>query len=328
MPPRKRKYYSWKGHQSPRSKKKRWTKKAPGFAKAKARTKGTGYLNVINASKFAPKSRLIRFVERRTFTVTDTNEFESGTHANPSAAYFWANSPHNWFHQSHGTWDCMRHPIIGGDWADAQDLNMWVAPKDDNDVDQPAKYRTARVITGHLKITCVPNPTTSTSDGYQDSTAIVVRKNTGSTSSFTGKNYSDAFNVDTIRALPYSKTGFTYTNANGTPKGCSITVPYSNREMNRARALGSKDNLFFQDALPTELDMYEVVLLPNGDPTKYRATAGVQIPPHRIELEIVWNCLLGEPVANVFDSGNTGAAFPQAMSGAASAALALAQSLL
>ncbi|AXQ65557.1 MAG: hypothetical protein [Circular genetic element sp.] len=261
----------------------------------------------IQNASYLPKSRLIKFTDFRSYIVTDDG-FNAGG-ALPPVLEIGANNPRKFVHGSQGTWD---DASLGAKTQAVPGIAAWVT----NSVPTPtatAPYLNASALSARVTITAVPIPTASTTPGevdyHQDVIKLCVQNNTRN-GMFFGKNITNAFNSEIISQTPYVRTANMYYNANGTPRGATISINYSFKKQNAGRPMLNSANFFASDADPLEKDYINVALLPTHS-QKYGLTAlgGVRLPNVRLEVKISYIVLLSEPngkvgIATALNAGN------------------------
>lgn len=286
---RKRVYRKRRGFKKTRS-------RASKYRGRKQRSRVSGRSKTIQSSSFLPKSRLIRFTERRTFQVLDNSA--DGV---PPSMYFYANSPVKFYgtasgNTPQGSWKTDRSA------TDADNIGEFVTPGDGSG---NAPYRNGRVIGSSITVTATPNPTIATSDGHQDTTLVFLEKQTAVRDISTA--VSAVYNQDSLAAHPNVKHGLMFTNPNGAPKGTSLRATYSAKSVNpNATNTGLS---FYQDTVPGEKDWYKITLMPS-DLDGYALGSGATVPPTRIVVQVSYVCLLGEPNSKTIQAGTSFPSFP------------------
>ena len=259
----------------------------------KAKRNVKSYPKQIQNASFLPKSRLIKFTDFRSYVVTD--EGFNATGALPPQFQICANNPGQFAHNHQGTWDATSLTSKG---ASVHGVTTWIAPTPATSSDT-APYLKANCLSCKVTVTATPLPTYSAEgeehDAYQDVIKLCVQPNTR-LNAWKDRNIDNQFNSEVLSQTPYVRTANMYYNANGTPRGATITQHYSYKKFNMGRPARDENNFFGPNHVPLSQEWINVGLMPvHSQKYSLSALGGTRLPNCRVEIKVSYICLLSEP---------------------------------
>lgn len=273
-------------------------------AKRSQKRRSKPYTKQIQSSSFLPASRLVRFAETKTFTVSQFTTPTATQHV-PISWSFPANDPATCWLSGVGT-------VRDGEWLPhdlsvttpvpyIRNLKSWITEANGNPVvGSRGVYRTGAVKSLKITVTAQPeaqNP--ANQDTYQDSMMCFLQNTTGTRTEWAGRNqYLSGANNGQVRAKEhYTTQGTTYTNPNGTPRGCTLTKTYNFKKFNRTPGREFA-NTFNMDKEPEEKDTITFSMYPGNAPAAFNAdSSGAYslMPPHIVTVKMEYIVQLSEP---------------------------------
>ena len=200
-------------------KKKSYKKKKSSKIAVRSRAK---YVPITTAGWITP-SKTVRFTFTRNYTVEETAASDL------VLAVFIANSPYLPQSSVQGDWTLQN----GNSSDNCLGLSEWVA-QNAALLGGTYKYREGNVISSTISVTAIPmQQSGSTSDTYQDFTQLAIHIGTGG-SDYNSLHTSSTVNASTIANQPFTSVAQTATNANGTPRGATVSAKYSFKDFNSA----------------------------------------------------------------------------------------------
>ena len=275
--------------------------------KRRGKKKVFSFPKQLQCANTIPSNRLIKFSDFRSFILTDNNVVEtspgSGIYKaaipnlqcganDPTRAFIGSSgfigSTGSWYSQSAnpGT------GVISKGYA-VPNIPQWLTNQDGSG---NGMYRTGQVLGSRITVSCVPLPS-SISSQVQDVSKLCLQVSTlGDT--YKDQLVSDNFNSEKISQLSGMKTANIYSNDGGTPRGASLSCNYSYKKSNAT--MGRMANNTFQvNASPGEKDFFNILLLPCEN-ARYGTGASStlpgtgRMPKMRVSVRISYICLLSE----------------------------------
>lgn len=276
--------------------------------KRRGKKKVFSFPKQIQCANTIPSNRLIKFSDFRSFILTDNvvKETSSGSGIykavipnlqcganDPTRAFIGAGgyvgSTGSWYSQSANP----STGVISKGYA-VPNIPQWLTNQNG---EGSGMYRTGQVLGARIKVSCVPLPSSISTD-VQDVSKLCLQVSTlGDT--YKDQFITDEFNSEKISQLSGMKTANVYSNLNGAPRGGTLYCNYSYKKMNAT--MGREANNTFQvNASPGEKDFFNILLLPcenarygTGSTSTVPGTG--RMPKMRVSVKISYICLLSEP---------------------------------
>lgn len=254
------------------------------------------YAKNIQSGTRIPRSRLVQTVDTRSFIVQDDNNL-----GKPIYKSFNLNDPeYMWDGQEFGTW---AKSDFGNKDNKLPNLDHWVT---DTSQTGTALYRHGQVVKTTLQASVRPVPTDTQSetmdyDTMQDVSHVIIGKCTAAADLQGGTQMSATHNCDTEKAKAFVRSGTTYLNQSGTPRGTTVKMgTYKFDNMNRSKGR-SYANGFQLGQRPGEKDHAYLTILPSDNryANKYiDPTSKIKLHrcgAFRVTIQIVCTVLYTEP---------------------------------
>lgn len=286
----------------------------------KTKRKVRPYAASLQSSTYVPKSRIVTISDDRTYHCHDNGYVAGTTVRCPLMKKFNLNDPRVFWDDEHqGEWiqtDYGQRPAVGTQKDQGiPGLEAWVTDAAANGI---GAYRyceaiKCKLIVSIYPITHQPIGMTSTSlpmalPPVQAVSKMIMRKVTAKGDIPWHQPPSTSFNADSESRKPFTLSGNLYSNVSGIAKGCTQTMYYSFKSLNRGTARSSMNHCY-TDQEPTEKDHAYLTILPThtnwnaGNPLVDLAAG--EIPPNmcgrfRVHIKALVTLKLSEPNTAIY----------------------------
>jgi len=288
--------------------------------KSKTKRKVRRYAANLQSSAYVAKSRIVTLSDDRTFHCHDTGwNATTPSVRTPLMKQFNLNDPAVFWGPVQGEWIQTDYGVPPGGMSTKTSampgLSNWIT---DDEGNGHGAYRYCEVTRVKLIVSVYPiahQPGSVLSTGLPQVTPhvqavskMIMRKVTKASDVPYGHSPSISFNADSESRKPYTLSGNIYSNVGGAPKGCTQTLTYSFKNLNRGTAR-SVMNHSYTNKSPTEKDHAYMAILPThtnwngGDPLELMENGCGRF---RIHIKALLTLKLSEPNTKIY-TGEGGA---------------------